>query len=104
MKFNERVWEATRRVPRGKVTTYKEIARYLDTRAYRLVGQALKCNPDTAKTPCYRVIKSDGSIGGYGGSGPRKIREKARLLEKDGIRVVGGKVDLAKHLHSFRKR
>ncbi|MFH1364722.1 MAG: MGMT family protein [Candidatus Aenigmatarchaeota archaeon] len=99
MKFEERVWKLTSKIPRGKVTTYGEIARKMNTKAYRLVGQSLKKNPDPVRVPCYKVVKSDGSIGGYGGTNRKNIMKKIRLLEKDGIRVRNGKIDLNKYLY-----
>ena len=100
-EFNARVWEVTSKIPRGKVTTYKEIARKLNTKAYRRVGQSLKCNPRPIKVPCYRVVKSDGTIGGYSGSDPKRIREKISLLKKDGIMIKNQRIDLDKYLHKF---
>lgn len=101
MKFEERVWKLAREVPRGKITTYAEIANKLNTKAFRLVGQSLKKNPDPIKTPCYRVVKSDGNIGGYSGSDEKNIRKKINLLRKDGIVVKNNKINLDKYLHRF---
>jgi O-6-methylguanine DNA methyltransferase len=100
--FSERVLELTRKIPRGKVTTYSEIARALgEPGASRAVGNALRRNKCPDKIPCYRVVRSDGSVGGYS-SGKK---EKLRRLEGDGIPVSGGKVELGKHFYSFgRKR
>jgi len=99
--IDESVWELTSKIPQGKVTTYKEIAKKLNTKAYRLVGQALKNNPDPINVPCYRVIRSDGSIGGYSGSDPENIVKKINLLKKDGIKVVNGKINLELYLYKF---
>jgi len=104
MRFEERVWRLTSKVPRGKVTTYGEIARCMNTKAYRIVGQALKKNPDPIKIPCYRVIKSDGSIGGYSGKNLKNIRKKIQLLERDGITIKNGLIDLNKYLHRFNSK
>ncbi|MDO8480243.1 MAG: MGMT family protein, partial [Nanoarchaeota archaeon] len=60
MNFDENVWALCRKVPKGKVTTYKAIAEALGTKAYRRIGQALKRNPDAPRTPCHRVVASDG--------------------------------------------
>lgn len=102
MKFSERVLELTSRIPRGKVTTYGEIARALgNPKASRAVGTALRKNKSPDKIPCYRVVHSDGSVEGYsarGGTG-----EKIRRLERDGIPVRNGKIDLKRHFHSFCK-
>ena len=56
MNFNEKVWQLTKKIPKGKVTTYKLIAQKLKTKAYRAVGQALKRNPHAPKVPCHRVV------------------------------------------------
>ena len=66
--FNERTYDLLKKVPKGKVTTYKALAEKLGTKAYRAVGQAMRCNPYAPKVPCHRVVKSDGSIGGFQGS------------------------------------
>ena len=98
MKFSERVLEIAGRIPRGRVSTYREIARALNTRAYRAVGQALKRNPHAPVIPCHRVIKSDGSLGGYRGN---ETSKKLRLLKKEGIKIRKGKIDLEKYLYRF---
>ena len=100
--FSQRVLDITAKIPRGKVTTYSEIARALGKPgAARAVGNALRRNECSDSIPCYRVVKSDGSLGGY--SGKMDSPEKAARLRKDGIEVVNGKADLRKHFHSFRK-
>ena len=96
--FSERVLEATRKIPEGKVTTYSEIARVLGKPgAARAVGNALNKNRCPGIIPCYRVVRSDGSVGGYA----KGASEKIRLLRKDGIEMKRRKVNLKKHLHSF---
>ena len=101
--FSERVLELTGRIPRGKVTTYSEIARALgNPRASRAVGNALRHNKCPETIPCYKVVKSDGSIGGY--AGKMNSAEKIRRLKKDGIEIANGRIELRKHLHHFRKR
>ncbi len=101
MSFAERVYFLCRKIPKGKVTTYAEIARTLHIKGYQAIGQALRCNPYAPFVPCHRVIKSDGSVGGFKGKKKGKeMREKIGLLRKEGVRVVEGKVDLDKY--SFR--
>ncbi len=101
-KFSERVLELTGRIPRGKVTTYGEIARALgNPKASRAVGTALKKNKCPEAIPCYRVVHSGGSVEGYSARGG--TREKIRRLRKDGIAVRSGKIDLKTHFHSFGK-
>ena len=96
MDYDESVYRVLMQVPRGKVTTYKLIAVALGKPgSSRAVGNALGRNPDPDGPPCYRVIKSDGSIGGYAGG----IQEKIRRLRADGIGVKGGRVlDVEKKL------
>lgn len=85
-----------RKIPEGKVTTYKELAEAADSHP-RAVGKILNSNPEPDKYPCYKVVKSDGKLGGY------KLGKdkKAELLGEDGAQVKGGKVDLGKCLFEF---
>lgn len=93
MKFEERVWELLREVPRGKVTTYGLIAKKLNTKAYRAVGNACRRNPYAPTVPCHRVVRSDGSIGGFGGkTSGKSIEKKIRLLREEDVEVKNGKI------------
>ena len=65
MNFNERCYKLLSKIPKGKISTYKEIAKALNTKAYRAVGNAMSKNPNMVIIPCHRIIKNDGSIGGY---------------------------------------
>lgn len=66
--FQRKVLQATRKIPRGTVWTYGQVARKVgNPRAARAVGQALARNPVPIIIPCHRVIASDGGLGGYGG-------------------------------------
>jgi methylated-DNA-[protein]-cysteine S-methyltransferase len=88
-RFNERVWRLCARIPRGRVSTYGDLARALGSPgASRAVGQALNKSPGMPHVPCHRVVSSDGSLGGFAW-GPK---EKARLLEREGVRVTDGRV------------
>jgi len=98
-EFNERVYSLLKRVPRGKVTTYKELAAALGSRAYRAVGTAMRVNRDPVRIPCYRVVRSDGRIGEYSAHGGAK--RKAALLGDDRIEIKNGKIDLRRYLHRF---
>ena len=98
MNFNERCYKLLSKIPKGRITTYKEIAKALDTKAYRAVGKAMAKNPNVIDVPCHRVIKSDGSIGGYA----LGIDKKIRLLKKEGITIKKGRVvDYKKIIYSF---
>ena len=88
---------ALKKVPKGKVTTYKALAHALNSRAYRAVGNAMNKNPHAPQVPCHRVIKSDGSIGGFA-SGTKK---KIKMLKKEGIKIINGKIDLKRYLYRF---
>lgn len=78
--FKEKIYKVVRRIPNGKTMTYKEVAEAAGfPQAWRAAGNALNENRNS-KVPCHRVIKSDGSIGGYA-SGTKK---KISLLKKEG--------------------
>lgn len=97
MKFKDKCYELLKRIPKGKVVTYKEIARALNTNACRQAGRAMKEN-NNKNISCYKVIKSNGEIGGFN----RGKKEKIKLLKKDGIIIKKGKVDLRKYGYRFR--
>jgi O-6-methylguanine DNA methyltransferase len=79
--FQRRVWEATRRIPRGQTRTYTEIARQVGSpRAARAVGQAMAGNPWPPIVPCHRVVGHGGRLTGFGGG----LDMKRRLLEMEG--------------------
>jgi len=100
--FSEKVYELCLRVPRGNVTTYKKIAQQLGIKGYRAVGQALRCNPYAPQVPCHRVVRSDGSIGGFNGKRDGcEIVRKRELLRREGVEIVKGKIDLEKYLFVF---
>jgi methylated-DNA-[protein]-cysteine S-methyltransferase len=95
--FNEKCYALLKKVPRGRVTTYREIAHALDTKAYRAVGNAMNKNPYAPSVPCHRVIKSNGMVGGFA-SGTKK---KIQMLKEEGIEIKNNKIDLKKYLHKF---
>lgn len=88
-----RIYEAVKKIPRGKVATYGQVAEMAGNKKMaRAVGNALHKNPDPEKIPCYRVVNAKGELAGefaFGGEGAQ-----ARLLQADGIVVVDGRVDL----------
>ena len=87
-KFQNKVYEICKKIPKGKVTTYKAIAEAMGTKAYRAVGQALNRNPYAPKVPCHRVMSSDGSLGGFATG----LKNKIRLLKKEGIEIKNNKI------------
>ena len=98
MNFDEKCYQLLKRVPKGKVTTYKLIAKKLHSKGYRAVGNAMNKNPHAPQVPCHRVVRSSGEIGGYAGGTEKKIR----LLRSEGVRVKGSTVqDLGKYLYRF---
>jgi methylated-DNA-[protein]-cysteine S-methyltransferase len=98
MNFYEKIYAKARKIPKGKVTTYKELARSLNSKAYRAVGTAMNKNPYAPKVPCHRVINSDGGVGGFASGTSSKIK----LLKKEGIIVVNGKIDLRKYFYKIK--
>lgn len=82
MDFVTKVLEIVKKVPKGKVTTYKSIAQALNTSS-RAVGQALKKNSQLISMPCHRVVKSDWTLGGY----VKGQKEKKKLLENEGVDI-----------------
>ena len=96
MGFNDSVWEVCKSIPKGKVSTYKEIAKALNTKAYRAVGNALNKNPYAPIVPCHRVVNSDGGVGGFA----RGQEQKIRLLESEGVEIKDGKVELGRFLYT----
>lgn len=85
--FYDKVWKEMKKIPNGKVTTYKRLAERLDTKAYRSVGSACKNNHDST-VPCHRVVCSDGRIGGFN----RGVKKKVDMLNKEGIEIRNGKI------------
>lgn len=91
--FNSKCYELLKKVPKGKVVTYKDIANALKTKAYRAVGNAMHYNSNAPKVPCHRVINSNGKIGGYS----KGVKKKIEMLKKEGVQVINGKVNLGKY-------
>jgi methylated-DNA-[protein]-cysteine S-methyltransferase len=87
-----------RKIPKGKVSTYKILAKKLRVHP-RAAGRLLSRNTDGIRYPCYKIISSSGGIGGY--TGPGGVNGKKRLLKRDGIVVKNGKINLKKHLFEF---
>ena len=82
--FQLKVWKYLKKIPRGSVKTYSQVAKSIGKPlAVRAVANAIGKNPYAPRIPCHRVIRSDGSLGGYSGKGGIKI--KKLLLKKEGI-------------------
>jgi len=83
-KFQVMVWKYLKTIPKGQIRTYKQVAKAIKRPlSYRAVANAIAKNPYSPLIPCHRVIKSDGSIGGYSGKGG--VRTKVKLLKSEGI-------------------
>ena len=83
-KFQLKVWDYLKKIPRGRVKTYSQVAKAIGKPlAVRAVANAIGKNPLPPQIPCHRVIRSDGSLGGYSGKGG--IKTKKLLLKREGI-------------------
>ena len=101
-EFEEKVYQATSEVPRGRVTTYGLLARHLACGSPRAVGQALKRNPFAPRVPCHRVIASDLSLGGFlGQKGGSALDRKTALLEREGVKLIDGRLKDIERLYTF---
>ncbi len=97
MDFKEKVWDLCRKVPKGRVSSYKIIAEKLGTKAYRAVGNALNKNK-SKDVPCHRIVNSKGELHGFA----LGLKAKKTLLEKEGIKIKNNKIiDFEKILFRF---
>lgn len=86
--FKQKVYEAVKKIPRGRVMTYKQVAEFAGRpNAYRAVGSILNKN-ESPQIPCHRIIKSDGRIGGY----RYGTKRKASLLEKEDVLIENWRI------------
>lgn len=94
--MKQKVYDYLLTIPKGKVATYGQIAEALgNPKLARVVGNILHVNPEPDRYPCYKVVNSQGKLAAnFGFGGPE---EQQRRLEKDGIEVINGKVDLKKY-------
>ena len=84
--FQLKVWAYLKKIPRGTVVTYSAVAKGVGKPlAVRAVANAIGKNPYAPQIPCQRVIRSDGSLGGYSGKGG--LKTKRFLLKKEGIKL-----------------
>ncbi len=96
---SKQVYELTKKIQKGKVTTYGEIARALGNSGYsRAVGNALNKNVNK-EVPCHRVVRSDGKVGGF----RRGTKKKIEILKNEGIEIKNEKIlNFSRVLHKFR--
>ena len=98
MKQFEKLRKLINQIPKSKVTTYKALGRELGIHP-RVVGRLLSQNPDLSGIACYRVILSNGRLGGY----RLGAEEKLKRLRSEGIEISSGRIDLSRYEHFFRK-
>lgn len=100
MKFREKVYEITNKIPKGRVATYGQIAKLAGSpKAARAVGYCMRTNPNAPHTPCHRVVAADGKLTGY--SAGDGIPTKKDMLIKEGVYFLGDKVDLSRSRWQF---
>lgn len=99
MNLEKKIYMKLLEVPKGKVTTYGELAKAVGMKnGQRVVGRAMNKNPYPALVPCHRVILTGGKIGGYAYGEKIKIH----MLAREGVSVRNGKIaDLEEKLHRF---
>ena len=88
-----------KKIPKGKVVAYKELARVCKT-SPRAIGRIMAQNRNPFHFPCYKVVASDGELCGY--SGPGGLSMKMGLLNQDGIQFIKGRVD-KKYFYTFKR-
>jgi len=89
MNLFEYTYNLVRQIPPGKISTYGAVAKALgDVIASRAVGRMMNQNPDANTMPCYKIVHSDGRLGGFG----LGINDKIRRLKNDNILVKDGKI------------
>jgi len=101
-EFEKAVWSKLKEIPKGKVSTYKEIAKAINkSRAVRAVATAIGKNPNAPKVPCHRVVLSSGKVGEY--THKLGVKQKIKLLKSEGVEVdsKGNIVDFKKKLYKF---
>ena len=95
---SQKVYELLNKIPKGKITTYKEIANKLGIKGYRAIGQIVGANPNAPQVPCHRVVRSDGTLGGYAFG----IEKKIEILSSEGVMVDEDRVvDFEKKFYRF---
>tara|TARA_B100000427_G_C15418493_1_gene555263 strand:+ start:43 stop:312 length:270 start_codon:yes stop_codon:yes gene_type:complete len=83
-KFQLKVWKYLMKIPKGEVKTYKQVAKAINRpKSARAVANACAKNPYAPRVPCHRVIRSNGTYGGFSAPGGTKLKKK--LLKKEGF-------------------
>jgi len=96
-----KVWSAIDKIPKGRVTTYKELAKAINSKAIRVVATAVGKNPNAPQTPCHRVVLSSGKIGNY--THKDGIKRKIELLKSEGVEIdeLSNIVDFENRVYRF---
>ena len=99
MKVEEKIYRKLLEVPSGYVTTYGELAKAINLKnGQRAIGQIMKKNPFPVIIPCHRVVKSDGTVGGY----VYGTERKKHMLSSEGLKINNNKIlDFKKNLFQF---
>ncbi len=99
MNLDKKIYKKLLEVPKGKITTYGELAKAVGLKnGQRAVGKIMNKNPYPVIIPCHRVVKSDGTIGGYAYG--EEI--KSDMLTREGIIIKNGKIlDLENKIYRF---
>lgn len=92
MRTSDRVLELVKKIPRGKVMTYGDLAKWAGIACARCIGQILHRNKHPVTIPCHRIVAKGGYLHGYA----LGLEKKEALLESEGVEVKDGKVDLAR--------
>jgi len=100
LKLKKQIFSKIKQIPKGKVTTYKELAKAIKCpKAYRFIGNVIKTSPGMPFVPCHRVVKQDGTTGKYN----QKKRKKIKLLKNKGIKISKEQIiDFKKVLYKFK--
>ncbi|CAD6368884.1 Methylated-DNA--protein-cysteine methyltransferase [metagenome] len=99
MNLDKKIYKKLLEVPKGKITTYGELAKAVGMKnGQRAVGKIMNKNPYPVIIPCHRVVKSDGKVGGYAYG--EEI--KSDMLTREGIQIKNGKIlDLENRIYRF---
>jgi len=99
LNIEEKIYKKLLQVPSGYVTTYGELAKAINLKnGQRVIGQIMKKNPFPVIVPCHRVVKSDGTIGGYAYG----TEIKKNMLTKEGLKINSNKIlDFKDNLFCF---